>query len=144
MINYKIEVGEDKNASICHCCGKKSCVGHGFVYEDNEPYAVYYVGWSDTHIEKKVTIALAIGEWDDDSTTNDRTCFGIEAYADKNKILFRVIEPTESPWANTDLLGKMLSRNHSLAHTLLEKVFFIVKRILRSHVALRKYFAIFE
>lgn len=144
MANYDIEVGENKNASTCHCCGKESCVGHGFIYKDDDAYAVYYVGWSDAHPDKKVSFALAIGEWDDDSTSSDRACFGIEMYEGEDEILFRVIEPSESPWADTDLLGQMLARKETLAHSLLDEVIAIAEYIVRNHVALREYLLIPE
>ncbi len=144
MADYDIEVGENKNASTCHCCGKKSCVGHGFVYKNDDAYAVYYAGWSDAHFDKKVSVALAIGEWDDDSTVDDRTCFGVEASEGKDEILFRVIEPAESPWSDTDLLGPMLGRDQALSHPLLKEVFVIAENVLRDHIALREYLAIPE
>lgn len=142
MTNYDLEIGENKNSSVCHCCGKKSCVGHGFIYKDGDAYSVYYVAWSNAHLDKKVSLALAIGEWDDDSTNKDRTCFGVEVYEGDEEILFRVIEPSESPWANTDLLGPMLNRKDSLAHPLLKEVFTIVEYILRNHPALVEYLEI--
>ena len=142
MANYDIEIGENKNASICHCCGKNSCIGHGFVYKDDSAYAVYYVGWSEAHSDKKISIALAIGEWNEDSTVADHTCFGIEVYEAKDEILLRVIEPAQSPWANTALLGSMLAKQDSLSHPLLKEVFVIVECILRGHKALREYLGI--
>ena len=142
MASYDIEVGENKNASTCHCCGKKSCVGHGFVYKNDDAYAVYYAGWSDAHPAKKVSIALALGGWDGGSTIDDRTCFGVEASEGKDEILFRVIEPDESPWPDTDLLGPMLTRNQGLSHPLLKEVFVIAENVLRGHLALRQYLAI--
>ncbi len=144
MTSYDIEIGENKNASVCHCCNKNSCVGHGFIYKNDDAYAVYYVGWSDAHFDKKVGVALAIGEWDDDSTTDDRTCFGIEASEGEDEIYFSVIEPSESPWSNTDLLGSMVTRDEGLSHPLLQEVFEITEKILRDHIALREYLAIPE
>ena len=144
MVNYDIEVGENKSVSTCHCCGKKSYVGHGFIYKNDDAYAVYYVGWSDAHPDKKVSIAIAIGKWDDDSTVDDRTCFGIEASEGADEIFLRVIEPDESPWSNTDLLGPMLTRDEALSHPLLKEVFVIAEVILRGHIALREYLAIPE
>lgn len=44
-----------------------------------------------------MSFVLAIGEWDGDSTNDDRTCFGIEMYESKEEILFRLMEPLESP-----------------------------------------------
>jgi len=142
MIKYDIEIGENSNASVCHCCGRESCTGHGFVYKNGDAYAVYYAGWSNAHSEKKVSLALAIGEWDDDSTNKDRICFGLEAYEDKDEILFRVIEPEESPWPKTDLMGEMLPRKESLNHQLLKEVFVIAEEVLRNHTAIREYLRI--
>lgn len=144
MTSYDIEIGENKNASTCHCCGKKSCVGHGFVYKNDDAYAVYYAGWTDAHLDKKVSIALAIGEWEDDSTSDDRTCFGVEVSEGQDEILFRVVEPSESPWSDTDLLGPMQSREKGLSNPLLKEVFEIAENILRDHIALREYLEIPE
>lgn len=136
MIKYNVEIGENSESSVCHCCGKESCVGHGFVYKESDAYAVYYAGWSTSHSEKKVTFALAIGEWGDDSVSNDRTCFGLEVYESGDEFLFRVIEPDESPWANTDLLGEMVSRSEALNHPLIREVFVITENIIREHMAI--------
>src|SRR5687768_1754183 len=105
-----LEPGEDATTSRCHCCGNDSNTGHGFVYKDERPYAVYYVGWSTGHRETGVTMALAIGEWNDSSTAEDRTCFGLEAYEGEHRVLFRFIDPESSPWSRTDLLGNMIRR----------------------------------
>jgi hypothetical protein len=142
MIKYDIEIGEDCNASVCPCCVQKSCTGHGFIYKNDDAYAVYYAGWSNAHAEKKVSLALAIGKWDDDSNNKDRTCFGIEAYEGEDHILFRVIEPDESPWPRTDLMGAMLSRKESLNHPLLKEVFIIAEEVVRNHTAIKEYLGI--
>jgi hypothetical protein len=139
MSSYDIEIGEESNPSSCHCCDKKSCTGHGFVYKDGDAYAVYYAGWSDSHSEKKMSLALAVGEWNDNSTSDDRTCFGLEAYEAENDVLFRVIEPQESPWPETDLMGTMISREQGLSHSQLSEVFTIAEEVLRSHAAIRNY-----
>ena len=139
MNSYFIEVGENSNASVCKCCNEKSSKGHGFVYKNSDAYAVYYAGWSEAHDSKKVTLALALGEWGESSTTNDRTCIGLEAFETEHEIQFRVIDPDESPWPNTELMGSMLCRDKALAHPLLQEVFLISEEIIRNHSALKKY-----
>lgn len=139
---YDVEIGENAEPSTCYCCGQESEIGHGFVYRDGDARAVYYAGWAANHLDKKITIALAIGEWGDDSSTGDRTCFGLEAYEGDKDILFSVIDAENSPWADTDLLGKMLSRKEALKHTLLEEVFIIAEYIVRNHKAINKYLKI--
>ena len=139
MSKFEIEIGENSSPSLCYCCNDKSYTGHGFIYKDGDAYAVYYIGWSTNHTEKKVSIALALGEWNDDSTSDDRICFGLEAYEAEKDILFRVIDPKESPWSKTDLLGDMISREQGLNHQLLGEVLIVVEEVLRNHTAIRNY-----
>lgn len=139
MHSYEIEVGENQNPSSCRCCGRESNVGHGFVYKNSDAYAVYYAGWSAEHPERRVSLALAIGEWDDDSNAADRTCFGLEAREGDDEILFRVIGPEESPWRSTDLLGEMLSREKALKDSLLKEVLVVAEVVVRNHPAIADY-----
>ncbi|MCU7806157.1 MAG: hypothetical protein KZQ96_23535 [Candidatus Thiodiazotropha sp. (ex Lucinoma borealis)] len=137
--DYEIEIGDNAHCSKCHCCGQESLIGNGFVYSNGDAYAVYYVGWSEAHPEKRVSFALAIGEWDDDSTSSNRICFGIEAYEGENEILCEVINPKDSPWPSTDLLGNMLTREDALKHPLLKEAFVILEKILCEHPAIISY-----
>ena len=142
MPQYDIEIGDNSVPSVCHCCNNESCTGHGFVYKNDDAYAVYYAGWSVSHSEKRISFALAIGEWGDDSTNDDRTCFGFEAWEGEEEILFQVIGPDESPWPDTDLLGGMLSRKDSFEHSLLKEVFVIAEIVVRNHPAIQEYLGI--
>ena len=139
MNHYKIEVGEDNQPSVCHCCDNESNTGHGFIYKNDDAYAVYYAGWSASHPDKVVSLAIAIGEWDDNSTTDDRTCLGIEAYENLNSIDFRVINPNESPWPSTDLLGEMFDRDQALSNKNLDDFYNIAELIVRNHDGIRDY-----
>lgn len=142
MVAYDVEVGENQVPSKCKCCGEESCVGHGFVYKNHDAYAVYYVGWSSAHSPKKVSFALAVGDWGDDAANSSRTCFGVEATEDANEVLLRVLEPQESPWPDSDLLGEMLGRDQGLSHPLLKEIFAIVEQVLRTHPALAEYLSL--
>lgn len=139
---FDLEIGENQKPSLCHCCSSESNVGHGFVYKNKEALAVYYAGWAPKHPDKKVSFAIAIGKWDDNSTVNDRICFGLEAYETENEIAFRITDPNESPWSNTELLGKMVSREDALKHFLKDQVFKIAEYVIRNHDAIRNYLAI--
>ena len=132
MTPYSIEIGDDENISTCEKHGESSSNGHGFVYKNNDAYSIYYAGWSAASADKCVSLALAIGEWDDDSSSEDRTCFGLEVYETDDEIQFRVCEPEESPWPNTDLLGQMVSRDVGLKHDLLKEVYLIAEEVLHA------------
>ena len=140
MIDYEIEVAEDEKTSSCHCCGKESSAGHGFVYKEGSAYAIYGAEWSTMHSRNTVNFALAIGEWDDDGTPKDHTvCFGIQVFDDGGDASFRVIDPEESPWSDSDLMGPMLGRNEGLRHPLLKEVFSIIEVVIRRHPSIRDY-----
>lgn len=139
MNSYQIEIGEEANPFVCHCLNGQSFTGHGFVYKNGDAYAIYYVGWSIENVDKQMTLALALGEWDDDSTVADRDCFGIEATEAGDQVNFRVIEPDESPWPKTDLMGEMMERDKSLHHPLLDEAFTITEYVLRNHNAVREH-----
>src|SRR5689334_8632818 len=67
-----LEPGETHEPRPCECCGKKSHTVHGFVYENGDAHAVYFAAWSEGHQELGVTMAIALGEWGDESGPADR------------------------------------------------------------------------
>ncbi|KAB7609821.1 hypothetical protein F9L33_15480 [Amylibacter sp. SFDW26] len=142
MTFYEIEMGEADHSSFCECCDQEASTTHGFVYKDDDAYAVYYATWSQKHETKYVNFAIAVGEWGDNSSNMDRTCFGLEVYDNKDKLDFRVIEPEGSPWGETDLLGKMLSRQESLEHCLKDEIFLIIEKVINNDILLNEYFEI--
>lgn len=140
MDEYDISVGEDQTSSMCHCCGKKSSVGHGFVHKNGDAYAIYGAGWCTLHSQPMVSFAVAIGDWHDDGARKEGTvCFGIEAFDDGDNVSFRVIDPEQSPWPSSDLMGTMISRRESLIHPLIREAFSIVENILHNHSAIHNY-----
>src|SRR5215204_4406142 len=104
MRTLMLKIGEDEKRGQCDCCGSSSSTGHGFIYRDGIPYSVYFAGWTEAHKARGVTMAIAIGEWDEGSTAEARTCVGIEAYEGETQILLRFVEPESSPWPETELL----------------------------------------
>lgn len=136
---FEIEVGENVRISKCDCCGAESRNGHGFVHSDGSARAVYYVGWTDKHRERGVAMAIAIGEWDDASTAQDRTGFGLVAHEEGERILFGFVGPDDSPWPRTELFGSMVDREAALAHPLSEEALLIAEAVVRSHPAVREF-----
>jgi hypothetical protein len=134
-----IELGEDQKIGRCHCCGTASETGHGFIYKNGTPYGVYYAGWAAGHKERGVTLAIALGEWDEGTTSQQRTCVGLEAYEGKSEILFRFIEPDSSPWPDTELFGRMVSREEAVKHRLRPEVLAVAEMIVREHPAVRQF-----
>ncbi len=49
----------------------------------------------------------------------------------REKIKLDVIEPGKSPWPDSDLLGKMLSRQNALSHPALGEILTIIGLVLK-------------
>ena len=139
MNKYRIELGENAKPSICHCCDRRSYTGHGFVYKHGDAHAVYYAGWSYDHVSPVVTLALAIGEFSESSSSRDRVCFGLEFSLENNHMQKDFIEPTSSPWSDTALLGKMLSQQSAETHRLTKDALAIADNIIERHPAIQDY-----
>jgi hypothetical protein len=139
MADLKLEVGEDQTASTCSCCGARSWTGHGFVYKGDDPFAVYYVGATEAHRDDGVTMAVAVGEWSEDSGPDDRVCLGLEVREDGARINFHFISSHESPWGKTDLLGEMVSRESALAHQAMRDVLDVAELVVSQHPAVRSF-----
>jgi hypothetical protein len=84
------------------------------VSRDGDAFAIYYAGWSERHPERGVTMAIATGEWTDGSGAQDRVSIGLSARSTDTEVQFTIAEPEESPWGETPLFGKMLSRDRAL------------------------------
>ncbi len=139
-----IEVGEDEIAARCSCCGEPGSTGHGFIYRDGSAHGVYYAAWSRAHPERGVSLAIAVGEWDDGSTTADRTCVGLEVSESEEEILFRFTGPDRSPWPSTELLGPMLTREAALMHPLKPEFLELGEVIVHQHPSLAAFFHLAE
>jgi len=139
MSMLRLEVGEPPEARPCECCGATSRTAHGFVYRDGDAYAIYYAGWSDGHPERGASMAVAVGEWAEGSSPADRVSVGVRAIPTPSSVDFTVLNPDESPWGETPLLGKMLGRDQALAHPALAEVMDVAEHIVRDDARVRSF-----
>lgn len=75
-------------------------------------------------------MAIAVGEWDDDAAASDRVSVGLEARPAVTGIQFTILEPEDSPWANTTLLGAMLTPQTAFSHPVLPEIFEVAKCVV--------------
>jgi hypothetical protein len=76
-------------------------------------------------------MAVAVGDWDEESDVSKRVLVGLQARSTDNEIRFSVLSPEDSPWPRTELLGAMLSRAEALVHPILKDVFAAAEHIVR-------------
>lgn len=131
---YVIEPGETEKSDDDPGCEGNSYHSHGFVYKDGDAFAIYYLSWSEQEDDQRVDVALAVGEWDElTSTSDDRDCFGVAVTASEDEILIRIVNPDESPWPKTELFGDMMSRSESLSHPFKQELFVILEDVIKMH-----------
>lgn len=110
---------------------------HGFVYRSGDAFAIYYAGWSHSHRERGVTMAIATGEWAEGSGPQDRTSIGLEARPTATEIQFTAVGPQQSPWGETALFGKMLSRESAVASPSLKLTLEVAELVVREDARIR-------
>jgi hypothetical protein len=139
--SLRIELGETQK-STCHCCGKDSVTVHGFIYRNEKPHAVYYGGWAIAHPKRYISMAVAVGRWDEGSGVKDRTSFGLNVFPTDSEIQFSFIGPNDSPWGETDLLGKMFDRNQALQSPLSKDILALGEYIIEKDQRIGNYLRI--
>ncbi len=112
--NFTLELGQEKPPSTCECCGNLLRSVHGFIYKSMDAYAVYLACWTEGHTESGVSLAIGLGEWNDDAGPEQRTSVGLECRASNNQYLFSILEPMDSPWSKTKFIGQMMTREQTL------------------------------
>jgi hypothetical protein len=73
MGQIKVEPGEDMLGYGCACCGGDGGV-RGFVYDGEDPLAIYYAESGGMANMPVVLIGVAIGAWEADTTKAQRSC----------------------------------------------------------------------
>jgi hypothetical protein len=135
--DLSLEAGPQEAGTVCDCCGTRSTTVHGFVYRGGDAFAVYYAGWSHQHPERGVTMAIATGEWAEGSGPHDRTSIGLEARPTATEIQFTIVGPEQSPWGETPLFGRMLSRDRAKASPSLKTTLEVAELIVRDDPRVR-------
>jgi hypothetical protein len=125
-----IEPGEAKEPTYCECCGNKTLTVHGFVYNNNDAYAVYFASWTIGHLERGVTMAIGLGQWGEGATPNQRRSVSLECRTTEEQIQFAVIDPGQSPLGRTEFLGRMLPRDAALKDAEIKEFFHIAEHVV--------------
>jgi hypothetical protein len=134
----EIELGQ-RGEHLCECCGGVSVVLTRFVYQDGDAFAVYYAGFSESHSQREVKLAVGMGEWGEDSTPAGRRSFALRLRDGGANFEVSVMDAEDSPWRNARTIGKMLDREEALADTGLADVFHITDHIATDDPDVREY-----
>jgi len=116
---------QDPTETRCECCGGVSTTLVRYVYDEGSPYAVYYARYSRAHPNHPVYALISLGAWGDDSGPWDRVAFAVELWSDDDAYRVSLVDSTQSPWREVQVLGRILDRAEALEHDRLPEVFHI-------------------
>ncbi|MFL6375575.1 MAG: hypothetical protein ACJ73D_12980 [Pyrinomonadaceae bacterium] len=137
MLEYEFCEPEFSN---CDCCGAVITRLTRFVTKDSDAYAIYYAYLSEAHGSKKMIGMVSFGEWWIDDVPKSRVAFAFELWADANQYNVGIIDASESPWADSKLTGRKLTRDEALTHPWLDQFFHLTDHMTVDDPAIRAFF----
>lgn len=129
---------EDPHYEICECCGNTTVKLTRFVHADDEAFAIYYIRFTKEHNDKHVLGLISLGEWGIEEIPESRTSFLFRLWFNDENYNVSIIDGKESPW-QSEILGKILSREEALQHPWIDDVFHITDHIVDEDSEVIKY-----
>ena len=134
-----IEPDGEKVHGPCPDCGRSTRSVWGYVSNAAGPRAVYFIRWTDGHLERGAELIISIGAWDTDAPATDRISFGLACRVDGNGPGFMLVDAADLPWGTEEFLGTKLTRAAALSHPLKPEVFEILDDLVVKDARLRTF-----
>jgi hypothetical protein len=128
-IMVSIEPDGEAVHGSCPDCGKDTRSVWGYISNDAGARAVYFIRWTDGHVERGAQLIVSIGGWGEGTNPSDRVVFGLEGRVDPS-LAFMVVDAAELPWSDQEHLGAKLTRADALAHPFAAEVFGILDALV--------------
>jgi hypothetical protein len=132
-----IELGGDAAPGQCADCGAATRNVWGYV--DGDARAVYYIRWTEGHVERGAQLTVSIGAWGEGTTPDGRSCIAIECRMGVDRPGFMIVDaaPLSSP--DSEFLGVHLSRDAALASPLKPELFAILDAVVERDARFRRF-----
>ncbi len=111
---FQIELGDETVVGQCDSCGHETRTFRGFVFNQDGAYAVYLGTYTSSHPELGVAMAVSLLGWGEGEDEATRECVALEWKPAESGPGCRVIDASETSWASSKILGKMLSREQAM------------------------------
>ncbi len=136
-----IEIEPDGEAvhERCADCEEVTRSVWGYVSSEQTARAVYFIRWTDGHLERGARVLVSIGGWGPESVPDDRRCFGFDCRMGTDRPGFMIVDASELPWAQRDFLGAKLAREQALTDPLLQEVYAILDRVTEAEARFRRF-----
>jgi hypothetical protein len=132
--------GATPKKEVCDCCGGMTTRLVRFVYQDDEPFAVYFAEFVAEHPEREVQAVVGLGDWGDDSKPEHRRAFALVLREHEAQYEVMIVNAAESPWQDVEIFGRMLDREEALAHPWIEDVFHITDHMVTDDPEIKAFF----
>jgi len=133
-----IEPDGEKLHGTCPDCGEATRSVWGYISTKDAARAVYYIRWTDFHLERGAQLAISIGVWGDASRPIDRAMFGVECRIVEGAPQFMLVDAETVPWQEA-FLGMKLTRNQALADSRKAEVFEILDLVVEKDPRFRMF-----
>jgi hypothetical protein len=110
VTRYVAEVRGEEQEQACPDCGRGIHEGEGILVADGVDAASYAYRWSEGH---EARFHIAVAGVAPDGTMRDGFVVLSASLRDGN-LVFAVVEEDESPWASSEFMGRVLSREEAL------------------------------
>jgi hypothetical protein len=126
---YKVEPDGSNDVASCDCCGNASRTVWGYVYQDEDPLAMYFVQWTVGKPDHGANFDLVVGKWGDAASSKDRQAISVVYRNTELGPGFMVVDSENSRAAQSELVGRALSREEVIGTDLAQQSFDILDAI---------------
>jgi hypothetical protein len=122
---HTVEAIGAESIDTCSCCGRSIFEGEGLLFLGEAVVAKYGYRYSEGHQARFVLGICPLGE----SGLPVAGLAVARCQSDGESLIYRVLDPIESPWADSEALGKVLSRKEILEDSALPNFFELLDAI---------------
>lgn len=127
---FRVEMAEDPMAGYgCACCSGDGGA-RGFVYDGEDPLAVYFAEAGGMSNKPVVLIGVVIGKWEGETTTADRDCFVFACSKDDKGLEKTPTIPYLLAYPEFPALGTKIEPESAMEHPVFTKASAVVDTII--------------
>lgn len=135
----RIETDPKVKQSHCPCCGRLMHTHTGFVYKENNAYAIYSASLHPNESNRKMGLTIAIGgDWEDETTFKDHISLDLLIQPSSTEIQMSILDGKANEKASK-LWGKRLTRKEILTSPLKDDFFQIADVIVKKDKRINDY-----
>lgn len=137
----RLEHDDQVTDGVCGHCGAPYESVIGVIYEDDDAIAIYRADIFDRFHrdpEPRVSLSIAVGEWQDGTDRSDRCSAAIEAWAEGARVRMAFSDRAGSPWQDLEVVSWQLTSKEAEASPLKDAFLRLADHVARNDRRLRK------